>query len=125
MNALDLWPIVVGFTPGANHLQIKVDDLIVEPIEALEGVHLIPGDGDVISLDDDSAIIGLRSVLDDLDHVLGQLRQFGLDLVLITFIDGHIGDGQTLANPVFQSLVDLGLALLSEKSIISYSRGSI
>ena len=50
---VDLWPIVLILAAMDNHLLVKVDHLVIEPLQATQCRQVLARDGDAIGVDQD------------------------------------------------------------------------
>ena len=50
---VDLGPIVVILAAVDNHLHVKVDHLVVQPVQATQCLQVLPRDGDAVGVDQD------------------------------------------------------------------------
>ena len=41
VERVDVWPVVVFFAPLADQLEVEVDDLVVEPVQTVEGADVL------------------------------------------------------------------------------------
>ncbi len=124
VGRVDIGPVVVRLRSLHDHLEVEIDDLVVEPVEAPQGVQVLAGDRDVVGVDE-RLVARRRQVRVDLPlHVLRELGQFSFLLLWLGLRDGDLGQLQVVSHPIlhrlgqsflsFPTVVEANLFLLDE-----------
>ena len=78
-------PVAKLDRPGNDHLEVKIDDFIIEPFVAIQGADVIDSDLYLVGIHQDLSTTG-QSLPDDLVHFWCQVRKLVLVILVLILI---------------------------------------